>query len=98
MAENDPAKPLPGQQQTADEVPPEALATPPSCHPYLPEERETPEVRAQREAEGLPPPPPRKVNTPGGPGAAGEKHRADQERQKAEAERRAEHARAQTRK
>jgi hypothetical protein len=96
MAENDPVKPLPGQLQTWDQVPPEALATPPSGHPYDPPEIETPEVAALREAEGLPPPPPRKVNAPGA--AAGDRHRADQERQRAEAERRAEHARAQARK
>lgn len=54
MAENEPVKsPL---QQTADQVPPEALATPPTFIPEL----ETPEVAALREAEGLPPLPPLK--------------------------------------
>lgn len=48
MAENNEPKP----------VPPEALATPPSFIP----DRETPEAAEEREAQGLPPPPPLKYN------------------------------------
>jgi hypothetical protein len=60
MAENEPLKaPL---QQTADQVPPEAIATPPTWIP----DRETPEARVAREAEGLPEPPPPKLPKPPG--------------------------------
>lgn len=66
MAENEPVKPA-GPIQTAEEVPPEAIATPPTFIP----ERETPEAKKIREAEGLPEPPPLKMPQHGkGPGPA----------------------------
>lgn len=103
MAENEPVR-TPVPQQTADDVPPEALATPPTFIP----EREVPEAAEEREARGEPPLPPLKYNHPVAKEAAerqhaeadkqrrsGEHHRADQERQHAEAERhRAEQAKA----